>query len=148
MKYPLVRRRLTMTKNATLILLPMLLLAIAVPGAYADPTNSPKSISFTLTCGNAVYSVTSPSGPTPAALIVGSTNVSIAAIVDETITFTDSSGQQQTVEETFVMGPGHGTATGLQSSETTCTASPVTFQGLYGPVTITSVVTQFTTPHN
>lgn len=133
-------------RKQTVWLLAALLTAVVAPGAYASTSDSPQALSFTLTCGNAVYSVVSPSQDTPTALIVGSTNVSIAAIVEETISFTDSSGQPQTLQETFVMGPGHGGAVGLQTSETTCTGSPVTFPGEYGPVTVTTVVTQFTTP--
>jgi hypothetical protein len=125
-----------------------LLAATFVPMSHADPANSPQALSFTLTCGDAVYSVISPSQKTPTALIVGSTNVSIAAVVVETISLTDSSGQPRTFHETFVMGPAHGNAIGLQSAQTTCTGSPVTFPGEYGPITVTTEITQFTTPRN
>jgi hypothetical protein len=101
-----------------------LLVATFVPMSHADPANSLQALSFTLTCGNAVYSVVSPSQKTPTELIVGSTNVSIPAVVVETISLTDSSGQPQTFQETFVMDPAHGNASACKALRQRARAVP------------------------
>jgi hypothetical protein len=113
---------------------------VALPGdALADATKGAQAFSLTFDCGGHEFTVVTPAGQSAAGQVVSSTGVLVQT--EATVTFKDPvTGNPVTLS--FITGPGHGQARGLQDALIDCSGSAelpdvgvvtFTFVGFFAP---------------
>jgi hypothetical protein len=96
------------------------LFAVLPGGALADATKGAQAFSLTFDCGGDEFTVITPSGQSVAGQVVSSADVLVQA--EATVTFTDPvTGEPVTLS--FITGPGHGQARGLEGDLVNCSGS-------------------------
>ena len=95
-----------------------ILSVLGVGAALADPINSKKAITFTVTCGGENFEVVEPFGAGGAVHILGDTN----NIVVKALTFTASDPDTGEVLDTVTFATG--AKVGLEDELVTCTREP------------------------
>ena len=117
--------------------------------ALADATGGRNAVHFTVSCGGEQFTVVSPSEPSAAVQIVGSTSILVGTDALLTTSYTDpQTGQSITTTQHVVYGAGHGNANGVQDRLLDCTNTIVVEDPDLGPITITLIAEFILAPPN
>lgn len=135
-----------MKRHAVGLALTLLLAALSLGTAHADPINSPHAQHIgPLVCNNGMsLEFVSPSGPTPVAHVIGSNGVLIVAQVSDVGTAADGT---IIYNDGLTLASGHGKASGVENL-LTCVNTYTYIDTQYGPIDGVFTVTGFLTPRS